>query len=136
MAIDPLETFNRTQDSIYDHRETRIATNGAKVLAVGSSRPNHAHTEIFNIDDNEWFSEADYPFHSDLYGFAMVNVGDEFFVFGGFAMDGNRFDGETDIAMFSLETLGLRVEIKIIPINDISYLDITQAKNGHTKDIF
>ena len=102
-----METFNRTRDSIYDHREARIATNGEKILAVGSSRPNHAHTEIFNIADNEWFQEADYPFHSDLYGFAIVSVGDEFFVFGGFAMDGNRFDGETDIAMFSLETLGI-----------------------------
>ena len=49
-ANGPLEVMSRKQDAIYDHRETRIATNGQFILAVGSSRPVHSHAELLSIE--------------------------------------------------------------------------------------
>ena len=68
-------------------RETRIAANGFKILALGNSETKHAHTEIYNTNENQWYVEQDYPFHESIYGFGIVSVDKGFYIFGGFSYD-------------------------------------------------
>lgn len=102
----PLGEMKRKRDAIYDHRETRIATNGVFILAVGSSRPAHSHAELLTIEEDAWHVQPDFPFHDDIYGFAMIAMNDDkFMLFGGFSMGGMRYEGEVTVATFDLATL-------------------------------
>ena len=41
-----------------------LATYLGQPLTTGSSNPDHAKTEIMNLESGEWESGPDYPFHS------------------------------------------------------------------------
>ena len=58
--------------------------------------------DTLSIEANEWHAQADYPFHDEIYGFAMITVSDKFMLFGGLS---NHYEGEVTVATFDLATL-------------------------------
>ena len=59
------ESVEIAKSTTFEHKYTiHLANYLGKPLTTGNRTPDHAKTEIMSLENGEWQSGPDYPFHS------------------------------------------------------------------------
>ena len=59
------ESVKEAKSTTFEHNEIlHLATYLGQPFTTGSYEPDHAKTEIMNLERGDWESGPDYPFHS------------------------------------------------------------------------
>ena len=115
---DPLASEISSLTSNYAHRYTRIAYGNGKlltfttvlyatlgdILAVGSTGPGNAQTELLEVQTDTWSTHQRYPFSSQISRFSMVYQDQKFFIIGGSSGSADGSDDQSRISQFSQRT--------------------------------